>query len=476
MLSKRQRFIKNISLLNLYIFISGIFFLITNIILIKRLGPSIYGEFAFAVTFANYFILIADSGLSLYGETSISKDKQNANKIIGEIFSFNIILAVFSVILMNIISIFIINFSQVQKEMLFLISIFPLINIFNFNWAIKALEKNEILSLSYFIGRISYLAGVLFFVLNKNNYLAAIIFFLTGILLTSLMETSFIIKFTGRFRLSFNKNNFKYLVLNAMPFGILTALTLIYTSLPVLFLKFLTIDKFVGFYYITNKIVVFVFLLFNTINGAFIPIIAESVKVNDIKKQSRIVSELVRFAYTLSVPICIGGFVVSKKLIEMLFGGHSSVSTELLKIMIWSVFFVSVSTVFIGYLAALNDRKSLIIPAFMTALSGSIISFLLIKYYGIYGGAVSNLIIEIIMFIGLISSVATRIRISFDIINFIKVAAASVIMGYLIRLFDFGIFLTIITGIILYFILLIVFKIFKKEDMEDLKAVLFRNA
>ncbi|MHB1661801.1 MAG: oligosaccharide flippase family protein, partial [bacterium] len=327
--SNKQRFIKNLGLLYISTFISGIFALVINIILIRRLGSSVYGEYAFSLTFLGYFALIADSGLSAYGETAVSKDKAHADKIIGGIFSFNIVMALFSAALMVIIA-FLFKFGQVQRDMLLLISVALFINTFSFNWAVKALEKNYILSLSVFIGRLAYFAGVFLFVLNKNYYMAAVSSFLAGLFLTAFIQAGYLNRIKGIFKFNFSVNNFKHLVLNGVPFGIVSGLIVLYNGFPVLFLKIFDNNTGIGFYYITNRLIVFIFILFNLMAGAFIPIISEAIQKNDKEKQSSIMSELIRFAYTFSIPVCFGGFAVSRLLILRLFGDNFAVSAGLM--------------------------------------------------------------------------------------------------------------------------------------------------
>lgn len=475
--SNKQRFIKNLSLLYISTFISGIFALIINIVLIKRLGSSVYGEYAFSLTFLGYFALIADSGLSAYGETAVSKDKANADKIIGSIFSFNIVLALFSSVLMIIIA-FLFKFGQVQRNMLILISIALMINSFSFNWAVKALEKNQILSLSALIGKLAYFTGVLLFVLNKNYYMAAVLSFLTGLFLTAFIQAGYLNRIKGIFKFNFSINNFKHLVLKGVPFGVVSGLITLYTGFPVLFLKIFTNSRSIGFYYITNRLIVFIFILFNLMAGAFIPIISEAIQKRDIEKQSSIISELIRFAYTFSIPVCFGGFVIGRLLILRLFGGNFAVSIGLMKIMIWSIFFVAVSSVFFGFLTALNDRKSLILSAFYTTAGGLAVSFLLTKEYGVYGGAVSSLIIEIIMCSGLVIFSLKHIKISFNIINFLTVLAVSVLTAFLVGIIKTVIpdlILCVASGIIIYAGLSIALKTVSVKDIAELRGVLLKK-
>lgn len=475
--SNRQRFIKNLSQLYISTFISGIFALIINIILIKRLGSSVYGEYAFSLTFLGYFALVADSGLSAYGETAVSRDKADADKIIGSIFSFNIVLALFSTALMVIIA-FLFKFEQVQRDMLILISVALIINTFSFNWAIKALEKNHILSLSVLIGRLAYFAGVFIFVLNKNYYMTAVLFFLIGLLLTAFIQAVYLNTIKGIFKFNFGINNFRHLIVKGVPFGIVSGLIILYTGFPVLFLKIFTNNNSIGFYYITNRLIVFIFILFNLMAGAFIPIISEAIQKNDKEKQSSILSELIRFAYTLSIPVCFGGFVVGRLLILKLFGNDFITSIWLMKIMIWSIYLVSISSVFSGFLTALNDRKSLILSAFFTTTCGLAASFLLIKEYGVYGGAISSLIIETIMSLCLIIFALKHIKLSFDIINFLKVLAASAIMAFLVGLIKIifpDLILCVVAGMIIYAGLSLALRTISVRDVAEIRAVLSKK-
>ena len=473
--SGKQRFIKNLSLLYAATFISKIFALIANIILIRRLGASIYGEFAFAMTFITYFTLIADSGLSPYGETSISKEKTNAGKIMGDIFSFNIVLSVVATILMLFAAFYIFKFGFIQRNMLVLISILPIIEAFGFGYAVKALEKNQILALSAFIGRSVYFLGILIFVINKSDYIFSILFFVIGALLASIIQFRFIIKVTDKIKLNFSITNFKYLLLNAMPFGLVSGLITIYLSLPVSFLKIFGNDKDIGYYYITYRLVVFIFVFFNLIGGAFIPIISDAIKNKDYNKQSSILSELLRFIYTMAIPVCFGGFAISKLIILRLFGSNYLLSSNLLKIMVWSILFVAVSSIFVGFLTALNDKKSLISAALAATLTGFIASFLLIRQYGVYGGAISNDLIEFTMSLCLSIFAFKYIKIRIDILNLIKVLIISAITAITVKALNYGLIFSITSGILIYGLLSLVFKTLRKDDILELKNILSKT-
>ncbi len=484
-LTYKQRFIKNLSLLYLATFISKVFALAINIILVRKLGASIYGAYGFALTFVTYFTLIADSGLSVYGESAIAKNKSGLKEIVGDVFSFNLFMSLISSAALVLSAVYVLRFGAVQTYMLLVIALLPLANTFSLSFAIKALEKNQIIALSAFLGRFIYFLGIILFVVDKNDYLYSIIFFIAGAFITAFMQFGYVVKIIGRIKLNFSLKNFKYLFLNGMPFGIFSALVIFYGSLPVLFLKILSTNKNTGYFYMAGRLVFFVSSFTALIVGAFIPIISDAIKNKDIERQSSIISELFRFNYTALIPVCIGGVVLSKRIVSVFFGPKYITSAYILDIMIWSILFIGISAVFNGYLTALQERKSLIVSAFIATAAGLLATPVLIKYFGVYGGAAASVITEFITAFALIALTlkSSRARVKADWINLTKVLFASLIMGIIINFMaealNFNpvadVTVCISAGIIIYFILSVALKIIKKDDLNELKGIVKYN-
>ena len=488
LLTYKQRFIKNLSLLYLATFISKVFALIINIILVRRLGVSIYGAFGFTFTFVTYFTLIADSGLSSYGETTIAKDKNNAKKAAGDIFSFNLLLSLASFVILLLLAAKIFRFGNIQTNMLLLVSFLPLVEVFSFNYVIKALEKNQIMALSVFLGRLIYFMGIIVFVTKKSDYFYAVLFFVIGTFLTSIIQFGFVIKLIGKIKLNFSLKNFKYLAVNGMPFGIVSALLILYGSLPVLFLKIFSTDKNIGYYYMAGRLVFFISSFVGLIFGAFIPIMSEAIKNNDFNKQSSIISELLRFNYTFLIPVCFGAVALSRQIISIFFGSKYLISASLLDIMIWSILFMGVSSVFGGYLTSLQDKKSLILSSLFTFAIGIFLVPVLIKLFGVYGGAILSLFNEFIIVIILIiftlrreknKEINNRINIKISVLNITKVLLISILMAFIVRFLSvvlhFNLLICIITGIFIYFVLSIIFGTLSNKDLVEIKGMIGRK-
>ena len=292
-LSNKQRFIKNLTFLFSSRILSAILTLAANIYLIERLGASIFGEFAFGVTLVGYFISIADTGLSPFGETAVAKNKSNIAEIINNISSARLLLSFISFII--IISIGLIFFQDAprQKNIIIAFSLLPLIYSFNFSWALRGMEKNHVILFTNFINSLLFLLGILLIVKNFNWYLTAALLYLAGNLTAVLIQTNYIEKTVKKIKINFAFNGVKKTVKNSLPFEIFSLVSILYISYPIIFLKIFNNNKNIGYYYITYKIIGFIFMMLNLTGNAFIPVISDAVKENDKIKESKLLSEFI---------------------------------------------------------------------------------------------------------------------------------------------------------------------------------------
>jgi O-antigen/teichoic acid export membrane protein len=448
--------------------------LLVNILLVGRLGASIYGEFAFALTLCGYFIAIADTGLSPFGETAAAKNKEDITNVAGDIFSAKFMLSLISAALIILIGLLVFKNDLRQKNMLAAISFLPLILSFNFSWALRGIEKNHVILTANLIGGLVYFLGVLLIIKNPAWYLAAVLLFLAGNAVTSAFQTGYIKRLIKKIEIDFSYGRIKKTVKDSLPFGIFSWFSVLYISYPIVFLKIFGNNKNVGLYYITYKIIAFIFIIFNLAGNAFIPVISDAIKAKDAERESKTLSGLIKFTYTFSVPVCFGGFVVSRNLIAGLFGLKIIESAALLRIAVWAVIPVGISSALISYLMAKNAKRALVKSAMFASVTGFIFSIFLIKYLGVRGAAYSLNFIELLMAGGLIYFTYKIIKIKFDIINFLKVLSASMLMAYIVILAHQKLILSILLGMAAYAVLSLVLKTIGKKDFEELKRLVMK--
>ena len=467
MISNKQRFIKNLGFLYLSRIIIIIFSLLINIIIIKRLGSSVYGDFAFGLTFVQYFIIFADLGLSQYGMIEVSNNIENVNFIVNNIVSANIILSTFSFIVI----LFLVNilkFGHVQKEILYVFAFLPLINSISVSWAITGLEKNFLFSISNLIGKTLYITLLYLLVLDKSYYFLAAIILLGSNFIISLIQFLYIRKFIASFRFGLNK--FWITLKKGLPFGIMSGLFFIYGSLPILFLKIFNTNKDIGYYYISYKFIFFIFTLFHLMSNASLPVIKSVVNNKDINKEKNIINELLRFGYTFAIPASFGIFAISHNLINLILGIKFIFVAHLLKIMAISIIFGTLGSIMIGYLTVKNLKTGIIKVGLLSSLYGLISGYLLIRYFGIYGAAILFLSIELVVMLLLIFITKSQIKMEINLLNLIKVVLSASLMAIIVIILNQGLILSIIIGAAVYFILSLVLKTITKKDLNEIKT------
>ncbi len=425
------------------------------------------------MVFSGYFIFISDLGLSPYGQTAIANDKEGAPAIIGGIFSLSLVLSFVSMVVLVVFSALLFRDEEIQRNMLIIAAFAPVIRAFGFEYAITALEKNHVFSISVSAGRVVYFLGVYLFVENAKDYMLAMTLFLAGWAVSEIIQSGYIFKkFAGKIRPYFGFGKLKGIFLSAAPYGIVSGLVMLYQGFPVIFLKFLTPDRYVGFYYIANRLIFFIFVFFNLTGSAFIPIIADGVKEDSAKRTPWVMGELIRFAYTASLPVCFGGFAVSGLIISRLFGGGFILSAEAFAVLIWSVFFVSLSSVFSGFLTAVKDKRGLLISSAVTAVLSLFATFVLTLKFGIYGAALSVPLATGAMSFALGFFVLRRLRPGFDALNFVKVVLASSVMALAVKLIHGGLLESVLSGAAIYVIISVLLRTVKKSDLNEAKKIL----
>ena len=213
-------------------------------------------------------------------------------------------------------------------------------------------------------------------------------------------------------------------------------------------------------------------MMLNLTGNAFIPVISDAAKENDEIKESNLLSEFIRFIYTFSLPAIFGGYAISSVLIIELFGIKLMPAAGLLRIMVWSILPVGISSALISYLMVKNAKKYLVRSASFASLGGFIFAFFFIKYYGLTGAAYSLIFIELLMSGSLLYFTHKIVKIKFNMINFIKVLLSSLIMSFIVIELDQKLILSLIIGAFVYTILSLILKTIGKKDIMEIKKLL----
>ncbi|RZL14830.1 MAG: hypothetical protein EOO89_15530, partial [Pedobacter sp.] len=137
------------------------------------LGPEGIGKVQFAITFAEYFALIAALGIPLYGITATARSNQSASqlsKIFSELISLHAITGLlFSVIYF--IVIYTVPFFEVNRSLYSVAGLIILLGFTSIDWFYFGIEKFKLLAFRSLLVKIAAVALLFIMVRSEEDFL-----------------------------------------------------------------------------------------------------------------------------------------------------------------------------------------------------------------------------------------------------------------------------------------------------------------
>jgi O-antigen/teichoic acid export membrane protein len=444
----------------------------------RHLGADGFGVLSFGLAFTAIFSMFTDIGLQSLMIRDIARDKALAAKYLGNVAVVKVLLGVLTFGVMALV-INLLDYPQQTVNVVYLLGLAVVLNAFSlmFYAVFLAYERMEFQALGQVLGGAIMLAGAFWAISHDYSIAGFALFYAIASVVT--LGYSFVIsawKFTLpriEVDLGFWKRTFK----EAWPFGLAAMFAAFFYSIDSVMLSVIKGDEAVGWYSAAYRLILVLM---------FIPVAYFS-SIFPIMSRLHITSkELQRFAYErsfkymliLGVPIGAGTTILANKIIVLIFGLGYVNSITALQILVWSMVFLFVSSVFVQLFGSANKQIVVTIVVTICAVANIVLNIILIPRYGVTGASISALATQFLLF--LISYIwSSRIGYGIPVKNVIEIAArvfiASAIMCILVLyLKNFYILAVITLSALLYFIVLYIIGGIDKEDRLMLKQIMGR--
>lgn len=443
---------------------SLLFPLITFPYISRILGVENIGKINFSTSIVNYFILIAGLGISTFGIRECAKrrgDKKELSLFASQLFSFNIITAMLSYLILFLFFIF----STTMRQYYILIIIYAfqiLLNTIGTDWINVALEEFKYITLRYIICQIISIIAMFLFIHTEGDYIFYAIISVIALSGANIVNFFHVRKFCSiRFNLNIPWKEFSKPILYIF---IASLATTIYTNLDVTMLGYLKDDYTVGIYSCALKVYRILKQIMIAIIFVYEPRL--SFMINQDKQQyNKMVNRLFNIMLTLLIPLVVGTICISKNAILLFAGEKFKEAAGILVILSISVIFSTIAY-FIIHIIMLpkGKEKQIGIPTIIGALCNVIANSILIFMFGIKGAAIATVLAELSVLLTSIilikndNAVNLKIRILIKIfIGNLGIISCYYLFG-LVTNFILNIGFTILFGIISYFIIEIIVK------------------
>ncbi|MDR0676024.1 MAG: oligosaccharide flippase family protein [Elusimicrobiota bacterium] len=450
--------------------------LITTPYVSRIFGPSLIGVYAQTFVIVSYFVLIAGLGVNIYGNREIAfvrDDKNQLNQTFWEI----IVMRIITVTVVFVCFIFLLVFYQFKyKEILLIQSINILAVALDISWFFLGLEDFKTNILRNVIVKLLLLFFIFLLIHDlKDIYLYVGLMggatFLGNLVFWPHLK-KFIYKPDKPLKLF---RHFKSSLILFIPQIMISVYGLVSKNM----LAVMDSNKSLGLFENSDKISNAALILVTSSCVVLIPRLANNHAKNDNALVKSMVSKSFDFVSFLAIPITFCLMSVAESFSLFFFGfKFQGIGIVLFSIAPVIIMIGWKNTLGIQYLISIGKEKDFIISAIIGSLVNILLSFILIPILGAVGAAVSLVISEFLIIVYQAFIIRKDLNIISLFLQTWKYFFAGIVMSLVIKFLSFftkgilGLFIQILLGAIVYFLLTITMKSnfteFCKKNLRNL--------
>lgn len=373
-----------------------------NILVIRQLGATEYGQYAAVTSFGSVFLFFADMGLAPYTVREVARLRdapdgaERIRALFGNVLALRLMLGVLSGVL-------VVSAALLTGRPELMVAAIALNSLNVLVYAVQGssdavLQGHE---------RVDLTAGVQ--VVNQLLFvsLGALALWLglgyVGLILATMAGFGAMATISWRAvrRLGVRPGlpraaAWAPLLRAALPFGVIGLTLGISYRFDSVVLNIFWGDTPTGHYNAAYNLIFSLVTLSNVLNTALYPSLARQAAV-DPERLPQIYERVLRYLLLVALPLAAGGFILARPLVTLLFGAEYTASAPLLAILIWVLPLMFLSE-FLGYVVVIAGREGLVARAIVVSSGVNIAAnLLLIPRYGAPAAATITVATELVL-------------------------------------------------------------------------------
>jgi O-antigen/teichoic acid export membrane protein len=264
----------------------------------------------------------------------------------------------------------------------------------------------------------------------------------------------------------------KKILLAAVPFALLVGFSTIYNRIDmVLISKFLGYEQ-TGLYAAAYKFFDFIGFFPSVVSFSLYPVFAGYVAAKNFVQLRETVEKYLRFMTAIAFPMAIAGMILSRHIITLLAGDEFLPAAKVLAVLVWAPAALFIYVVANALVISQLTKKAVLVTGLNVAIN-VVGNILLLPRIGIMGAAIMTVVSELLQGIFYIIVVRKKI-VQFRFWVFIwQPLLASLVMGIVLwYIRDFGLYLTIPVGGIIYLLSLFSLQFYEPGDIDFVKKLI----
>lgn len=446
------------------------------IILARYLGKSDYGRFVYALSFVNLFTFFWDFGIGRLITRDVATNRSNASAIFSPKFKFQIFSCLVGMVLLWLYTLLF----ETKGLEAYLILIFGISTALNqlsnsFRTVFVAFERAEYETFFNLILRSSLLIAILSVTYMGLGLIWISLIILFFSLINLIGSWAFVERKFFRFQFRERRTNFWPIVKDCFPIAITIAFTTFYLQINKILLLKLKGEEATGIYGAIDVIVMTFLIISNSLVLATFPVISKENRINR-ENSFHIYKGMFKVLTLLGLPIAVGGMLLNKEIVLLIYGTDFFESSEVLKILIWLTPIIFLTNFTGSCLIAIEKQSQLAYICGFNALFNLSLNLILIPSFGYLGAAMASIATEGVNLIIQYRVLTSYWKESVFDVSFLKIFFSLGIMGFFIYWFrNWNLFLVLFGAIILYLISLFATRFYSKKDMYKIKILFLKD-
>jgi O-antigen/teichoic acid export membrane protein len=449
---------------------------IFNVYVIRRLGDDRYGQYATVLAFVGLFQIFAEFGMTQYVLREVARDHTKTQSLFWDLVAVRFLLAIFSIIGITIGATFM-EYSPVLVLGVFMYTCMFLLSAIQspLEALQTAYERFDIVSLMSISGQMVYVFFGAIFLFSGKSFLWLIVAGFIGLVppitigIWATLKNKIL-----RLHPVFSPRSWGRLILAGLPFGISSlTLSITFSADTVILSKFYP-SEVVGWYRVAYDLVFTLLFFTRGFKEAITPTLAR-VHATDPGEIERWYHRAVRVFTLISLPMVVGGMVLAQEIILFLYKAEYLPSAKAFQILAWDIPFVLYAA-FCGNITTIirQEKRAARIFTF-NAVFNILANLIIIPRFGYLGASAVTVLTDMISATQFYLFLRKDLHIPNFLFLIIRTLLAAALMGLVVWLVPLdNLFLSAGLGVIIYFLLVFLFRIPDQFERGLIKKGLHR--
>ena len=432
--------------------------------LARKVGVEGFGVLNIGFTVLSYALMMSSVGLSSFGARAVARGESSG--LVNTVITIRSITSFGAFIIVSLIAVaFIPNDTMAILMVVFCISLFP--NVFLLDWYFQGKEKMGIIGTGRTISAALYLGFILLFVHTASDLIWVAVAAVIGDVTSAVIVWRYYRLQESNQRITLSLLGWKSLIAQALPLGGGSILGAVGINLPIIVIGIILGSSDAGIYSAASKLIFFLLMIDRVLATLLLPA-SSRLNAQSPELFSSRLRLAIKWILITTLPICIGGVIISDKLIPIVFGVQYFEAVNVFKILIWYFLFTMLNTIYTSGLIAVGREKTYAVVMFLSLLLNAVSIIACTILFGIAGSAAAIVVSEAVTLFIMRNRLEQVMHIPAPGAIF-QIIISSVIMGGVLTFLPpINVFVSILIGAIIYTGLLFVTKAIRYAEIAGL--------